>query len=510
MSISSNWLFIGFWRRRSLLIYGLFISGLLCADIEIIALEPWQEVQRIAQGFIFPSLNRAEYLFEAIWLTISFALLGVLAGLIIGFPLALIYQNPLIAALCAFIRAIHELFWALVFLQIFGLSPITGILAIALPYGTTFARVFFDILSQSPKSIIQTFPAESDFLSRYFYGKIAPALSSMVSYCRYRFECALRSSAVLGFVGMPTLGFYLESAFRQGDYSFGAALLWVFIGLIGLIKFWCHRYLLPLYFIASLMFLPNIPAVDSRLVWQFLSVDIWPRAIINLDPSSSLLTGSTYFLQDIKNWFLPLWQNQILSGILATLWLSFAALGFTHLLTLLFLPLGIKSITGWFSYFANFVCLCLRSTPEYLLAFIFVLLLGPSMLPAIIALALHNSALLAFLCVKQSAALKSNKVRINNGINDYSFRVLPQIYPHFMGLLMYRFEVILRETAILGMLGVATLGFYVDSSFAEIRYANALVILFFTALLNIVVDFTSRKLIGTNIDSHKSNYCKND
>ena len=75
---------------------------------------------------------------------------------------------------------------------------------------------------------------------------------------------------------------------------------------------------------------------------------------------------------------------------------------------------------------------------------------------------------------------------------------------------MYRFEVILRETAILGMLGVATLGFYVDSSFAEIRYANALVILFFTALLNIVVDFTSRKLIGTNIDSHKSNYCKND
>ena len=48
------------------------------------------------------------------------------------------------------------------------------------------------------------------------------------SYTSYRFECGLRSSAVLGFVGLPTLGYHLESFFAQGSYSQVAALLMLF------------------------------------------------------------------------------------------------------------------------------------------------------------------------------------------------------------------------------------------------------------------------------------------
>ena len=64
-----------------------------------------------------------------------------------------------------------------------------------------------------------------------------------------------------------------------------------------------------------------------------------------------------------------------------------------------------------------------------------------------------------------------------------------------MGLLFYRFEVIIRETAILGMLGVMTLGFYVDSNFSEIRFSGALLLLVFTAGLNVVVDYLARRLL---------------
>ena len=62
----------------------------------------------------------------------------------------------------------------------------------------------------------------------------------------------------------------------------------------------------------------------------------------------------------------------------------------------------------------------------------------------------------------------------------------------FLAFLFYRWEVILRETAILGILGVATLGFYIDSAFEDIRFDVALVLILITASLNICVDMISR------------------
>ena len=63
-----------------------------------------------------------------------------------------------------------------------------------------------------------------------------------------------------------------------------------------------------------------------------------------------------------------------------------------------------------------------------------------------------------------------------------------------LAFLFYRWEVILRETAILGILGIQTLGFYVDSAIAEIRLDRAMFLIVITALLNIAVDGLSRAI----------------
>ena len=150
--------FVGYWKRVTLILWLITLLCLYFADTEIIALDPWSELLLIGQGFIAPDFFATEYLIEALWQTVSFALLGILIALILGSPLALVYHKPVVAALCSFIRSIHEIFWALLFLQIFGLSPLTGILAIALPFAATFARVFSDILQQSPTTTLQTLP----------------------------------------------------------------------------------------------------------------------------------------------------------------------------------------------------------------------------------------------------------------------------------------------------------------------------------------------------------------
>ncbi|NMH63578.1 ABC transporter permease [Shewanella salipaludis] len=483
---------LGYWQKMTIGLWLLACGCFMLADTEVIALEPWSELGHMLLGVLQPDFFATEYLLEALWQTVSFALLGVCAGLLWGAPLALVYHKPWVAAFCAFIRAIHEIFWALLFLQLFGLSPVTGILAIALPFGATFARVFHDIISLAPADTGQNLPAGTDMLSRYVFGRIVHVSGQLQAYIRYRFECALRSSAVLGFVGMPTLGFYLESAFKQGQYHQGGALLILFVLLIGSISYWCRARLLPLYLLLALVFLPELPAIDGHLIWRFLSQDIWPPMLQGVSHLEQL---DLQRLNALGSWLFTLLEKQALPGIFATLILALVALAMTHVLTLLWLPLVSRKLRGkWTVFGGKAMLLVLRSLPEYLLAFVLMLLLGPSMLPAMLALALHNAALLIFLTTRQSDKLVVS-AQFSPKLDNYFYEILPRLYPGVMALLFYRFEVILRETAIFGMLGIATLGFYIDSQFVEIRFAGALVLMCFTAMMNIGVDALGRKIL---------------
>ena len=80
------------------------------------------------------------------------------------------------------------------------------------------------------------------------------------------------------------------------------------------------------------------------------------------------------------------------------------------------------------------------------------------------------------------------------GVDLYCYEVLPRLYGQFLAFLFYRWEVIMRETAILGILGIATLGFYVDSALADIRLDRAMILIAITAVLNMGIDALSRRI----------------
>jgi phosphonate transport system permease protein len=489
---------LGYWQKITLSIWLIALVILPFADIEVISFDPFIELSRMLEGLMTPDFLATEYLFQAIIQTINFAILGVFVGLVLGAPLALIYQHPIVSSCCAFLRAIHEIFWALLFLQIFGLSPITGILAITIPFAATFARVFHDIIIQSSESPLESIDSRADIISRFTYGKIAQVMPQMMAYTRYRFECALRSSAVLGFIGMPTLGFYMETAFRQGNYSEGSALLIIFIALIGTIRYWCPAKLLAVYLVIACVTLVDIPSVDSSLLIRFISQDILPPALTNITTLVEVQWSS------LSSWFTTILWYQAIPGIIATITLALVALAATHLVTLNVHALASKHL--WpapLTWLGQLTLLIGRSVPEYILAFIFLMLLGPSMLPAIIALAIHNGCVIAYLTVKQSNTIAPQQMQMSK-LNQFNYHVMPDIYPNMMALIFYRFEIIVRETAVFGILGIMTLGFYIDSNFSEIRYSNALVLIMFTALLNVAIDILSRRLLKLPQNSQTS------
>ena len=113
------------------------------------------------------------------------------------------------------------------------------------------------------------------------------------------------------------------------------------------------------------------------------------------------------------------------------------------------------------------------------------------MLPAIVTLSLHNGAIIAHLLGRYSNEL-SLRADSPKGLNLYGYEVLPRLYGQFLAFLFYRWEVIMRETAILGILGIATLGFFVDSALADIRLDRVILLIVISAILNIGVDSLSR------------------
>ncbi len=74
---------------------------------------------------------------------------------------ALIFDYRLVHMGCAVLRSVHELFWALIFLQFFGLHPLTGVLAIAIPFSAICAKVYAEILEEADPSPYNVLPSGS-------------------------------------------------------------------------------------------------------------------------------------------------------------------------------------------------------------------------------------------------------------------------------------------------------------------------------------------------------------
>ena len=467
---------------------GFLFVAIVClvfADIAISTVDPWREFGLLLKGIVTPDFYSTDSLALALAYTLAFALLGVALGNVFGFGLSLLFHLRVVRVGCAFVRAIHELFWALIFLQLFGLSPLTGVLAIAIPYAGIIAKVYAEILEEADQRPLSAVPVGSGRASVFLFVRLPDAWAHFRNYSMYRLECGLRSSAVLGFIGLPTLGFHLESAFKQGQYSDVSALLILFYLIIATMRVWMKKPLLPAYLVAAIVILPWSIGFSWANISRFLTEDIVPYP---------LRAGGDGALAAFGDWLAMLLFDQAWPGTVATVQLTMIALVATGFLTLVFFPLISPLLLGRVARTGGHVFLVVvRSTPEYILAFILLNLWGPSMLPAIVALSLHNAGIIGHLIGRytETVQLRLDAVK---GANRYFYEVLPRIYRPMLALLFYRWEVILRETAILGILGIATLGFYIDSAFSDLRFDRALLLILITAMLNICVDAISRSV----------------
>lgn len=226
--------------------------------------KPWvlfeAESLKVSGHFIasfFPPAHSPDFLLMVLqetWRTVAMATAGVTLALLIAVPLTLLSTRALSVSalsgrmargpfwlrqsvrwLLIVLRSVPELVWALVFVRVVGLGPTAGVLAIALTYGGMLGKVYGEILesgeTQATTALLRNGAGR---IQAFFYGLLPASAAELTSYTVYRWECAIRSSVILGFVGAGGLGQQMDNSMKMFNGGEVATMLLVFMALVAL------------------------------------------------------------------------------------------------------------------------------------------------------------------------------------------------------------------------------------------------------------------------------------
>lgn len=204
----------------------------------------------------FPPAHSSEFLAlvaEATWQTVAIATAGLALALAGAVPMTLVATERLSVSrlgggrmhpasalarqavrwLLVLLRSVPELVWALLFVRLVGLGPTAGVLAIALTYCGMLGKVYAEILeSAEPHATDALLRNGSGRLAALCYGTLPDAAPELVSYTIYRWECAIRGSVVMGFVGAGGLGQRMDESIKMLAGGEVGTMLIVFVLLV--------------------------------------------------------------------------------------------------------------------------------------------------------------------------------------------------------------------------------------------------------------------------------------
>lgn len=466
-------------------------------------------------------------------------------------------------------RAIHELIWGLFLINIFGLDPLVAIVAIAIPYGAIVAKVFSEILDETPRQpLMALLNSGVAPLTAFTYSLLPQAFLDLLSYSFYRFECSIRSAAVLGIIGAGGLGYQILLSLQSLRYEQLWTLFYALFVLNGTVDLTSavlrHRLGSPSRLDLNLrrdnrsksqeleelrdgystssggqeshptqnaadrvsMPKPQRQARDRGVMVAGLgAVLLIPFCFwyVSADFSKLWSPRTMQLLADITQSSLPPnFDGEQLPQLLALSWqtlamsiLAIAAAGIGGILLSFpaahnfFLPGGLLNPTqssrsgcllAWgMLLLTRSVLLIARAVPAPIWALVALFVLFPGILPGAIALGLHNLGILGRLMAEVTENLDQRpllalKAQGTPASLVFLYGVLPTTMTRFLAYILYRWEVCMRETVIVGLVGAGGLGRLLTEQLSSFDYSSVIVTLSSFVVLTFIVDWVSGRM----------------
>jgi len=484
-------------------------------------------------GGFWPPAHSAAFL-AGLWRPLletgAIAAAGMALALALGAPLALVAAAPDTWAACgarpglawraahraarlllAVMRSVPEVLWALFFVRAVGIGPAAGVLAIGVGYGGVVGKVFAEILDATPRGAAQALAAAGAPAARALaLGLLPPARPLLLSYALYRLDCAMRASAVLGLVGAGGAGQQVELSIKMLAYDEGAGWILALFALVFAVDLGSRALRRRLSARGALF-----PASGRELLRDLLGggtvvvLVLGSGAFLGLAPgelfSARALTGMGAFAAAL---FPPDLAPGLLRSIVpaAAETLAVSVLG-TALAAALGIGLAALAVhrppqlvdeagglprrlgAGALSLGARAAMNLARTLPELLwaLALVFAVGLGP--FAGALALGIHTAGVLGRLYVEALEEVPAAPVAAlraaGAGIASLGwFGLWPQAAPQLVAYTLYRWEVNVRASAVLGVVGAGGLGRQLYVALSVFDHGKALTLV--VAILGLV------------------------
>ncbi len=271
----------------------------------------------------------------------------------------------------------------------------------------------------------------------------------------------------------------------------------------------------------------SVLALGGLVVWSWLSGEIAPAELLSARRADNLrrflerdalpypMQVEGWSWSEVGAWLLGVVAERGAGAMLATLWISVLAIVLAALVAMAAAPLGARTLMTRDPYLVRaavsgevglvwrvasgttrIVLILLRAIPEYVWAFLLLAMLGPNAWPAVLALAVHNAGILGRLGADtvenlDAAPLRSLRMLGARRSQLAGIAVLPLALPRFLLYFFYRLETCVREATVLGMLGVVSLGYWIQDARGRQTYDEMIVLIALGAALVLAADVAS-------------------
>jgi phosphonate transport system permease protein len=161
--------------------------------------------------------------------TLSIALLGTTIGALVALPVSLlaarnivpsgIFRFPVRRFLDS-IRGVDTLIWALVWINVVGLGPFAGVLAIAVSDFGAFGKLFSEAIETADRKQVEGIRASGgNALHEIRFGLMPQVLPVIAGQVLYFIESNTRSATIIGIVGAGGIGLQLAEQIRVLEWQ---------------------------------------------------------------------------------------------------------------------------------------------------------------------------------------------------------------------------------------------------------------------------------------------------
>ena len=458
----------------------------------------------------FPAPGELLYLTA---LTVGLVLLGTLFAAIFSVPLAwlaaantspgrgwMVFARFLGVA----IRAVPDVVLAMVFVLMFSLGTLPGILAIGIHSIGMISKMFADAIEQiddGPRLAIRA--AGGTRLQEFFSGVLPQVLPSWVATVLHRNDINLRGSVILGYVGVAGLGLEMSYAFKSLNYSLGLGIALVIFALcvvMEIVSSAVRTVMLGFaptrHGIGDLLLrrigVTGVTADASRRPWTYARIRnaVWGALAVLIVIGSiwicdikwgDILTFWSYLPETAAKFWPPSFGSYdapvMLAAMGETIAIALAATILTLLASIVIGSLAARNVAPNPRVRAGFrlVLVTIRGIPEIILAIVLIVVTGLGTQAGTIALAIGGIGLLGKLLADSLEEVRPGPEQALRAagatrLQVYAGATAPQGMKALIGHSFYMLDTNIRAATILGLVGGGGVGYYLLNAGQGSRY----------------------------------------